>query len=170
MALVNHRARVERPVEGEGEAQFVHPTVDQWLDLPKADLDRIFRAASTGPIPTGDTAGTAILLRGSLLSRPLSRFIRALVWRGKMFRLTQSPDRGELLNKMTPWSRRWFRAQVYPDKSWLDGKPAIAIDYSRSNPLVRMIHDEIREAQPGVYLGKAWVWKWQVLDFALVAS
>lgn len=58
-------------------------------------------------------------------------------------------------------------AKVYLDKSWLDEKETIVIDYSKTSLLARVIRDEIREVEPGVYLGKVWWGKKRILDFAL---
>lgn len=75
-------------------------------------------------------------------------------------------EQKQLLNKLTPFSIRAIRANVYVDKSWLDGQDTIVLDYSKTS-VCGMIRDEIREVVPGVYLGKVWLWRWRVLDFAL---
>jgi hypothetical protein len=58
-------------------------------------------------------------------------------------------------------------AKVYRDASWMDGKETIVIDYAATSLLARKIRDEIREVEPGVWLGKVWWGKKRVLDFAL---
>ena len=58
-------------------------------------------------------------------------------------------------------------AKVYRDASWMDGKETIVIDYSRTSFFAKKIRDEIREVEPGVYLGKVWWGKTRILDFAL---
>ena len=74
---------------------------------------------------------------------------------------------GVLVNKITPFSLSFIVAKVYRDKSWLDGKDTIVIDYSKTSFVAKVIRDEIREIEPGVYLGKVWWGKTRVLDFAL---
>ena len=52
----------------------------------------------------------------------------------------------------------------------MDGKETIIIDYSKTSFLAGKIRDEIREVEPGVYLGKVWLGKLRVIDFALVSN
>ena len=49
----------------------------------------------------------------------------------------------------------------------MDDNETIVIDYSKTSLLARVIRDEIREVEPGVYLGKVWWGKKRILDFAL---
>ena len=46
----------------------------------------------------------------------------------------------------------------------------IVIDYSSTSLLARKVRDEIREVEPGVYLGLVWWGKRRLLDFALVRN
>ncbi|MDX2506775.1 MAG: hypothetical protein QNL62_20190 [Gammaproteobacteria bacterium] len=145
----------------------MHNTVKTWLNKSREELDGIYREAKPGDIPRGDTRGTAILT-GSIFSKTVAAFARLLAWQGKVFDLF-CPDgqAGILVNKITPFSATFIVAKVYRDKSWLDGKDTIVIDYSRTSFFAKVIRDEIREIEPGVYLGKVWWGKKRVLDFAL---
>jgi hypothetical protein len=58
-------------------------------------------------------------------------------------------------------------AKVYKDESWMDGRETIVIDYSKTSFVANKIRDEIREVEPGIYLGKVWWGKTRILDFAL---
>jgi hypothetical protein len=80
-----------------------------------------------------------------------------------------APDRqsGVLRNKTTPFGAKLIAAKVYRGKSWLDDKDTIVIDYSETSTVAKAIRDEIREIEPGVYLGKVWLGRKRVLDFAL---
>ena len=142
-------------------------TVKTWLNKSREELDEIYRNAEPGNIPSGDTHGTAILA-GSVFSKIVAAFARLLAWQGKVFDLF-CPDgqAGVLVNKITPFSLSFIVAKVYRDKSWLDGKDTIVIDYSKTSFVAKVIRDEIREIEPGVYLGKVWWGKTRVLDFAL---
>ncbi|GJL74524.1 MAG TPA: hypothetical protein PKM20_02370 [Nitrosomonas sp.] len=142
-------------------------TVKTWLSKSREELDEIYRNAEPGNIPSGDTHGTAILA-GSIFSKIVAAFARLLAWQGKVFDLF-CPDgqAGLLVNKITPFSLSFIVAKVYRDKSWLDGKDTIVIDYSKTSFVAKVIRDEIREIEPGVYLGKVWWGKTRVLDFAL---
>ncbi len=145
----------------------MHGTVQSWLEKSREELDAIYRNADAGTIPEGDTRGTAIMA-GS----PLSKFVAVLAglfaWQGKVFDLFSSDRQaGILVNKITPFSLTFIVAKVYRDKSWLDGRATIVIDYSKTSFVARVIRDEIREIEPGVYLGKVWWGKKRILDFAL---
>lgn len=145
----------------------MHATVKTWLSKSREELDEIYCNAGPGEIPSGDTQGTAILA-GSTLSNFVAAFVRIFAWQGKVFDLF-SADRqsGILVNKVTPFSMKLIVAKVYRDKSWLDEKDTIVIDYSKTSLLAKVIRDEIREVEPGVYLGKVWWGKNRVLDFSL---
>lgn len=145
-------------------------TVDKWLKMDREALDEVYRSAAAGTIPAGDTRGTAIVA-GSFLSRWYARFARLFAWQGKVFDLFASDGQsGILVNKVTPFSLTFIVAKVYRDASWLDGKETIVIDYSRTSFFARRIRDEIREVEPGVYLGKVWWGKTRILDFALTRA
>ena len=111
--------------------------------------------------------GTAIVA-GSLTSRWLARLARVFAWQGKVFDMfAPNSDAGVLINKVTFFSLTFIVAKVYRDASWMDGKPTIVIDYSRTSFFFKPVRDEIREIEPGVFLGKVWWGKNRVLDFAL---
>lgn len=148
----------------------MHPTVRTWLSKSRAELDDIYRNAQPGEIPAGDTQGTAILA-GSALAEIVAAFARIFAWQGKVFDLFSSDRQsGILVNKITPFSMKSIVAKVYRDKSWLDGKETIVIDYSKTSFVAKAIRDEIREVETGVYLGKVWWGKKRVLDFALTRN
>ena len=145
----------------------MNSTVKTWLSKSREELDEIYRNAQPGDIPVGDTCGTAILA-GSVFSKIVAAFARIFAWQGKVFDLFSSDHQsGVLVNKITPFSLKLIVAKVYRDKSWLDGKDTIVIDYSKTSFLAKVIRDEIREVEHGVYLGKVWWGKKRVLDFAL---
>jgi hypothetical protein len=145
----------------------MHSTVKRWLGLSREELDDIYRAAEPGSVPNGDTQGTAIVY-GSVFARYYAFLAGIFAWQGKVFDLFP-PDyqRGILVNKVLPAGMGLIVAKVYRENSWLDGKETIVIDYSKTSLLARSIRDEIREVEPGVYLGKVWLKKKRILDFAL---
>ncbi|MEQ1528462.1 MAG: hypothetical protein ABL925_04040 [Methylococcales bacterium] len=148
----------------------MNATVNDWLSKSVAELDDIYRNAQPGAIPNGDTHGTAILA-GSILAKPLAFLAGLLAWQGKIFDLfCPKGDAGILVNKITPFSLTFIVAKVYRDQSWLDGRDTIVIDYSKTSFFAKQIRDEIREVEPGVYLGKVWWGKKRILDFALTRN
>jgi hypothetical protein len=145
----------------------MHTTIKQWLGKSREELDEVYRQAEPGTIPTHDTLGTAILA-GSKFAGPAAFLARIFAWKGKVFDLFSSDGQsGILVNKIGPFGFKFIVAKVYRDTSWLDGKPTIVIDYSKTSFVAKLIRDEIREVEPGVYLGKVWWGKKRVLDFAL---
>ena len=141
--------------------------IKKWLQMSREELDDIYKNASAGEPPNGDTRGTAILA-GSLFSKSVAALTRLLAWQGKVFDIfAPDADAGVLVNKITYFSLTFIVAKVYRDASWMDGKDTIVIDYSTTSFFAKKVRDEIREVEPGLYLGKVWWGKTRVLDFAL---
>ncbi len=141
--------------------------IKKWLQMSREELDEIYKNASAGELPNGDTRGTAILA-GSLFSKSVAALTRLLAWQGKVFDIfAPDADAGVLVNKITYFSLTFIVAKVYRDASWMDGKDTIVIDYSTTSFFAKKVRDEIREVEPGLYLGKVWWGKTRVLDFAL---
>jgi hypothetical protein len=143
-------------------------TVKDWLALSREELDSIYTGCETsGTLPTGEMRGTAILA-GSLFSKTIAMFARLFAWQGKVFDIFAADNTaGVLVNKISLLSLTFVVAKVYRDASWMDGKPTIVIDYSKTSFFFKKVRDEIREIEPNVYLGKVWWGKTRVLDFAL---
>jgi len=150
----------------------MHKTVEGWLEKSRSELDEVYSQASPGVVPDGDTRGTAIAVAfGSGYSKIVAAIARLFAWQGKIFDLfTSDKQSGVLINKITPFSASFIVAKVYRDASWLDGKETIVIDYSSTSFIAKKIRDEIREVEPGVYLGKVWWGKKRILDFALTRT
>lgn len=145
----------------------MNSTVKSWLNMSRAELDEIYNNAMPGELPQGNTHGTAILA-GSTFSKIVAAIARLFAWQGKVFDIFSADGQsGVLINKITPISLTFIVAKVYRDKSWLDGKDTIVIDYSKTSFFAKVIRDEIREIEHGVYLGKVWWGKTRILDFAL---
>lgn len=137
--------------------------VPQLQRMSRGELDDLFRESGAGEIPRGRADGTALLAPGSAVQGPAAKAARALLWKGKVF----DPDRGELLNRIFPSGSRAIRAKVYKDASWLDGREAIVLDYSKTSLVAHWIRDEIREVSPGVYLGVVYWGRARLIHFAL---
>lgn len=127
-------------------------------------LDALYRASRPGPIPIGRSRGTAIALPGSPLGKLFAGFVRALVWKGKVF----DPQVQGLKNLMSPLGIPAIKARVYEGDSWfVRNERAIVLDYSRTSLVAKLIRDEIREVGPGLYLGQVYIGKAHVLRFML---
>ena len=124
--------------------------VQQLLRMSQAQLDDLFTDSEPGEIPDGEATGTAIVAPGTVFSPELARFISLFAWQGKVF----DAKKGVLRNKILPFGRSAIIAKVYKAESWLDGKECIVLDYADTSLVAHWIRDEIREINPGVYLGK----------------
>jgi len=135
----------------------------QFLEMSDEQLDGLFRNAPAGEIPDGEGEGTAIIQPGSAVSDDIARFVHFFAWKGKVF----DRAKGELKNKILPMGDKAIVAKVYKDKSWLDQKECIVLDYSKTSLIAHWIRDEIREVAPGIYLGIVYWDKKKLIHFAL---
>jgi hypothetical protein len=138
-------------------------TVAEILKLSQAQLDDLFTQSLVGEIPNGEAKGTAIVAPGTTYTQDIANFINHFAWQGKVF----DPAKGVLRNKILPFGLNAIIAKVYKGPSWLDNKECIVLDYSETSLLAHWIRDEIREVAPQVYLGKVYLGKKRLIDFAL---
>ncbi|MBX6315415.1 MAG: hypothetical protein IRY99_21265 [Isosphaeraceae bacterium] len=122
------------------------PSLDQLLRKSPAELEALYRQAGLGPIPAGPARGQALLAPGTRLGALRSKAAR-LVWQGKVFH----PEDATAINRF--FGLRLIRAHVSYGESWLDGRPAIILDYRETSRLYARYRDEIRPIAPGLYLG-----------------
>ena len=137
--------------------------VAKLLKLSQAELDTLFTNSAVGNIPDGEAEGTAIVAPGTMFSSNIARFVSLFAWQGKVF----DGKKGVLKNKILPFGLNAILAKVYKGPSWLDGKECIVLDYSDTSIIAQWIRDEIREIEPGLYLGKVYWDKTRLIDFAL---
>ena len=139
------------------------------MKMSQGELDDLFKKSPAGPIPSGDSKGTAVVCPGTFWTRLIARFVHGFAWQGKVF--TKSPDGKDatLQNKITVAGVQAIVARVYHTPSWLDGKECIVLDYSKTSLFARKIRDEIRLVDEArrIYLGKVWWGKKRLIDFAL---
>jgi hypothetical protein len=143
-------------------------TAAQLKKMTQSELDDLFRKRSAGPVPDGEAKGTALVLPGTLVTNIIADIIRIKIWKGKVFeRDPNNRDRGVLKNKILLLGHRAIEANVYKDESWFDGKECIVLDYSKTSLIAKKIRDEIREIEPGLYLGIVYWGKKRTIGFAL---
>jgi len=145
-------------------AKAAPPTVSasELPSLSQTELDDLFSSSPAGPTPAGVADGTAIVAPGTPVALGLQPLLH-LAWRGKVF----YPERGDLLNRISPFGVLFARAQVYRDASWVDGREAIILDYSMSALPFRAVRDEIREVASGLYLGVVFWVGTKTINFSL---
>lgn len=139
------------------------PTAADLLKMTQQQLDDLFKASPPGPIPDGDAKGTAIIAPGTVYSAEIAEFINLFGWQGKTF----DGKHGVLLNRILIQGFKAIIAEVYVDKSWLDGKDCIVLDYSKTSLIAHWIRDEIRLIGENFYLGKVYWGKKRLIDFCL---
>ncbi|HKA00569.1 MAG TPA: hypothetical protein VKE70_28855 [Candidatus Solibacter sp.] len=138
-------------------------SVDQLLKMSQQELDDLFKNSEPGPIPSGSAKGTAIIAPGTAFSKEIAEFVNIFAWKGKTF----DAQRGVLTNRISVLGFNAIVATVYKDKSWLDGKECIVLDYSKTSLLAQWIRDEIRQIGPDLYLGKVYWENKRLIDFCL---
>ena len=132
-------------------------TTDDLLKKTKDELDALFSQSKSGDIPDGETEGTAIIASGTIFSGAIAKIVNCFAWQGKVFkRDKKDPARSTLRNKLTVLGFEAIIAQVYKDKSLHDGLECIVLDYSDTSTVVGWIRDELRQVEPGLYLGKVY--------------
>ena len=120
-------------------------TLDDLVPLSAPQLEALYRQSPTGAIPSGKVRGRALY--------PDARFPKLrsdaarLAWQGKVFR----PESGTAINRF--FGLRAIQGNVTYGPSWLDGQPAIILDYEGTSRLYGPYRDEIRQVAPGLYLG-----------------
>jgi hypothetical protein len=142
--------------------------LDRMLTLSTSELEPLYRAAKTPRLEDvgGDLHGR-MLAWPLLASRPrlaaaLRSFAGAEVfpWNGKSFVPPNARgDHGEGINRVFSERARLFRFETFIGKSRAGDFDALQLDYDlRGNPpVIRSIKDEIREIEPGLWLGQAYL-------------
>lgn len=139
-------------------------SLDDLLYLGPEDLAHLYATAETPRL--SDLDGD---LRGRMLAMPrggrsLARVVRGLgawnrfPWRGKSFRSTDAAH-GEGINRIVSDRFRLFRFTTSIGPSRAGDFDAVQLDYDHpGNPFfIRVIKDEVRAIEPGLFLGTAWV-------------
>ena len=133
-----------RRVQGQSPASLI--TLDQLLRMSPAELETLYRQGVAAAIPEGRVRGTALLAPGTRRTRALAMGTR-LVWQGKII----EPGQSTAVNRF--FGLRIIRGQLYQGPSWLDGAPALVLDYSQTSRIYANNRDEIRQVAPGLFLG-----------------
>ena len=116
-------------------------------------LQNLFANAPAGDIPVGTGRGQALMATGTVAGRPLLALVRLLAWHGKEF----DGEKRQLRNLLSPLGFKAITADVYIDASRLDGRPCIVLDYSKTSRIAGFVRDEIRQVEPGLYVGLVYV-------------
>ena len=140
--------------------------LDALLDRPYFELEQLYLEARAPRL--GDVAGD---LRGRMLAWPslatrpgVAAAIRAFAgskafpWRGKSFH-PKGEVAGDGINRVVSDRLRLFRFETFIGPSKAGDFDALQLDYDLPSnpPVIRSIKDEIRELEPGLWLGQAYL-------------
>lgn len=140
--------------------------LDSLLDESTSALRRMYEGARAPRI--GEVEGP---LRGRMLGWPMldarpgvQGLLRAFAgsagfpWRGKTFRPLQELH-GEGINRVFSERFELFRFETFIARSRAGDFDALQLDYDLPSnpPVIRSIKDEIRELEPGLWLGQAYL-------------
>lgn len=137
--------------------------VAKLLKMTEAELDNLFSSVEAGPIPIGDSKGTAIIAPDTPYTVDIAEFVNTFVWQGKIF----DEQKMVVVNKITAFGLNAILARIERGPSWIDGKECIIIDYSQTSFVAHRVRDEIRLIGPGLYLGIGLWNKTRLVHFAL---
>jgi hypothetical protein len=110
------------------------------------ELLALYKASDVGRPFVGDFKGGLVHVTDRHLPRIKLRLANTF-WRGK-----EAHDDGYFVNRWIGGIKAIDSTYVI-GPSWLDGRPAVLMDYAPRTPLFGNLHDELREVAPGVYLG-----------------
>ena len=152
------------PVHTERAVAKAARSLDALSNLDATELGALYRSASTPRIIDleGDLEGRMLVSPrgGDRLAEAMRRLARwrHFPWRGKSFR-PRDEQHGEGCNRVFTDRNRWFRFETTLGRSRAGDFDALLLDYDLpENPfLVRKIKDEIRQLEPGLFLGQAYV-------------
>jgi hypothetical protein len=131
---------------GQGPVPATGVTLDGLLRMSPAEIETVYRQGTATVIPPGRVRGTALMATGTRRAPILSRGSR-LVWQGKVI----DPDQATAVNRF--FGVKMIRGQLYQGPSWLDGAPALILDYRQTSRIYARNRDEIRQVAPGLFLG-----------------
>ena len=136
------------------------------LNMSQEEIDEIYKQGSVGEIPDGDGQGIAIIAAGTIFVKIIALISKLFFWRGKFFYREQK----FYLNKVTPFSIRAFKGEIYIETGRFDAEKTIILDYSQTSFIFQKVKEEMREISPGFYLAQVYIGDTRVSNFTLEFS
>ena len=162
------QARADRILENvlarQQERKQMAVTVPEMLKMSQAQLDDLFTQSPVGEIPSGEAKGTAIIAPGTTYTHDIANFINHFAWQGKVF----DPSKGDFAKQDFAFRTQRDHRQSLQGFE-LDGstRSASSSIIPRLRCVAHWVRDEIREVAPRTYLGKVYLGKKRLIDFAL---
>jgi hypothetical protein len=132
--------------QGQDSCLFTPTCLEDLDGLSSCDLAALYDRADVGQPLVGVARGKLVYLSDKTLPRLKLRF-SAAVWRGKM-----GCEDGYFVNRWIGGVNR-IDSHYVIGPSWVDGRPAVIMEYPPGTKLFWNMHDELREIAPGLYLG-----------------
>jgi hypothetical protein len=114
--------------------------------MDEAQLQAVYRQGTVAGLPPGRMRGTPLPAPGTRRNAAMSTVGR-LVWQGKVI------DSSGTIAVNRFFGVQAIKGRLYQGQSWLDGGPALILDYADTSRLYADNRDEIRLIAPGLYLG-----------------
>lgn len=121
-------------------------TVRDLVGMTASELEALYRGGEAVGLPAGRARGTALPAPGTRRNGAMSAGAR-LLWQGK----TIDPTGASATNRF--FGLPMIQGRLYQGESWLDGAPALILDYADTSRVYAQNRDEIRRVAPGLYLG-----------------
>ncbi len=121
-------------------------TMHDLRHMSLCQLEALFRSAEIGTPPVGNGRGRLLCSTDPRHPR-LTVLCSNAVWKGKVAELD-----GHFTNRWLGGIRA-IDSQYAIGPSWVDGRPAVLMEYPPDTPLLANTHDELREVAPGLYVG-----------------
>jgi hypothetical protein len=121
-------------------------TLERLQRMGPDELHKLFVHAEVGRPLVGQAYGRVLCLCDKRLPRLKVRLANA-AWRGK-----SATEDGWFTNRWIG-NRDAISSCYVIGPSWVDGRPAVVMEYPPGTPLFENTHDELREVAPGLYLG-----------------
>lgn len=131
---------------GHQEVAWTPQCLEELDNLSACQLAELFGRSEVGHPITGVARGKLVYLADRTLPK-LKLRMAAAVWRGKC-----ADEDGYFVNRWIG-GRNAIDSHYVVGPSWVDGKPAVVMEYAPGTRLFWNMHDELREIAPGLYLG-----------------
>jgi hypothetical protein len=120
--------------------------LEDLVGLSRCQLEALFTHAELTHPFIGTARGRLVYLADRRLPK-IKLQVSAALWRGKM-----ATEDGYFVNRWIG-GRNAIDAHWVIGPSWVDGRPAVIMEYPPGTKLFWNMHDELREIAPGLYLG-----------------
>lgn len=121
-------------------------TMKDLQKMSACELGELYAVSEVGTPFSGPMEGKILIITDAKFPKLRAKF-QNIAWKGK----NAQPD-GTFVNRWVGGIEKiGSRYEIAP--SWVDGKPAIVVEYPSDTKLLWNMRDEVREVAPGLYMG-----------------